>query len=271
MPRAPDERGAELEQVIPSTSAQNAFSQRDKLIELTRQRTANFGARDRPNRRSVPLIITTDEFAAEGRYILFWAGLGNASWMFKLRGSEQLTPHGTVAHFWRDAIRGTYFDEPVINFKFQTGNLLPIRVDDSGELQTLPPGLLDYYDFFDILDSKKSFMDGTPNFVRILYSSLLYPQIILSGFFVADNSFTVTEETTSPASVSWDIEFRVRDTSPRFNSGRALANEWYNNIVNTPIIDAFSNEFEGLPQSNQDSEFNDGVPFDSGPERGPMV
>lgn len=267
----PNESRAEVNQVV--SASDNILSDRSRLIELTRQRVVGGG--DRAYRRSVPLIITTDEFAAQGRYTLFWAGAKSVTWTFRLRGSEQLTPSGSVAYFWRDAVRNTYFDEPILTFTFQTGNLLPIR-DVGGNIETLPPGLLDYYDFFDMLDSKKSYADGVPNYVRILYSSLLYPQIMLTGFFVPSSSITVVEDASSPDSVEWQADFRVYESSPRFQSGRALSNEWYSSFlgfsedIESSNEDSFESEIasNGIPETFNTDETS---PILSGPESGPAV
>jgi hypothetical protein len=185
----------------------------------------------------VPMIITTDYRVTSGfdvntasrnrRHLLFWAGPKSVEWNFTQRGSMQQSRTGHIAHFWRDSKRGTFFDNPSINFTFQTGNLMPIRETNSTLfLDPFPPGLLDYYEFFSLLDEQKILSDGRPNYVNIIYHSLLYPTILLRGFFEPETAMTVREEAGKPASIEWNATFRLKESNPVFSESSKLVAAW---------------------------------------------
>jgi len=194
------------------------------------------GSRGRLSSRYIPMIMTTDyqvSLGSEGKHILFWSGPSNTSWSFVQRGVFQQTRSGTITHYWRDSRRSTFFDEPTVTFGFQTGNIMPIRiVDGSDDVISLPPGLLDYYDFFTMLDEQKILSDGRPNFVNIVYHSLLYPTILLRGFFDPSSSINVDEDVSNPASVNWSGTFRVKTSDPPLYDAYKLKLAWEDSIVN---------------------------------------
>ncbi len=170
-----------------------------------------------------------------GRHLLFWAGPKTVNWKFQQRGSMQQTRAGHIAHYWRDSVRNTFFDNPSIEFTFQTGSLLPLFSTEDltnpyDGSRKLPPGLVDYYDFFGILDESKVLSSGRPNYVIITYQSLLYPNIVLRGFFEPEVVMTVTEDAMKPASVTWNATFRLKDSNPKFYSSQDLANSWVSSL-----------------------------------------
>jgi hypothetical protein len=187
----------------------------------------------------VPMILTTDFQVSRGdsgQHLLFWSGPQNTTWSFQQRGVIQQTRTGHIAHYWRDDKRSTFFDDPSVTFTFQTGNIMPLRtLSGTGALTALPPGLLDYYDFFTFLDEPKILSDGRPNFINIVYHSMLYPTILLRGFFEPDSVITVTEDASRPASVSWSATFRIRSSDPPLTSGKQLQSAW---LSNTPSASA---------------------------------
>jgi hypothetical protein len=198
--------------------------------------------------------MTTESLAAQGRYIIFWAGPKNVQWSFPMRAAQQQTRSGTIYHTWRNGSRSTFFDEPEVTFTLQAGNIMPVRLQNrletggfrlnplgtpfevSGsvtegnstarpprETIALPAGLFDFYEFFDLLNEEKILSDGRPNFVFIAYHSLVYPEIFLRGFFNPDG-VSFTEDAENPAELTWTATFKVRSTSPPFyNSGQLMA------------------------------------------------
>jgi hypothetical protein len=91
--------------------------------------------------------------------------------------------------------------------------------------------LLDYYDFFEMLDEPKILANGRPNFVNIIYHSLLYPVILLRGFFEPATGLTVSEDSRNPAGVTWQGTFRVRETNPPFYDSFKLQRSWYSSFT----------------------------------------
>lgn len=190
----------------------------------------------------VPMVMATETMVAQGRYLLFYAGPDNAQWDFKMRGSVQETASGTIQHYFKDPLRNTFFNEPEITFGFQSGTILPIRITDrqakqaastaagpglspaSFTVTALPFGLLNFYEFLELLDQKKTQTDGRINPVYILYSSNVFPRIILRGYFLPNG--TQFTENMEGADVKWTSTFKVMSTYPRFQSADSLARSW---------------------------------------------
>lgn len=60
------------------------------------------------------------------RYIIWRVNPREVSWTIQLRQVDRKMQAGVASHVWKDKVRGTYFDEPVLRFSFQTGNIMPI-------------------------------------------------------------------------------------------------------------------------------------------------
>jgi len=199
---------------------------------------SGFGDSRGPYRyNGTPMVITTENLAADGRYLVFWSGPSNTQWTFPMRGAEQQTRSGTIYHSWRNGSRSSFFDEPTVSFTFQAGNIMPVRVRESARLVegsaaivtsetvSLPGGLLDFYDFFEILNQPKILSDGRPNFVFIAYHSLVYPEIFLRGFFTPEG-LSFTDDAQNPAGLTWTSTFKVRSTEPPFWDTAQLISSW---------------------------------------------
>lgn len=192
-----------------------------------------------------PMIITTENLAAQDRYLVFWSGPSNTQWSFPMRAAQQQTRSGTVYHAWRNGSRQTFFDEPTVTFTFQAGNIMPVRVAQGtptetgkvvSEAVTLPPGLLDFYDFFEILNQPKILSDGRPNFVFIAYHSLVYPEIFMRGFFNPEG-LQFQEDSQNPANLTWSSSFKIRSTEPPFWDSHQLIASWRSAFVSQPTED----------------------------------
>lgn len=252
--------GADVTEVFNFDALRNFISNEEQLIAALQQRTPSrftagqdSGDTRGPFRSGTPLIITTESFAQQGRYILFWSGAENTQWSFPMRAAQQQTRSGTILHMWRDNSRSTFFDEPQVTFTFQSGNILPVRLREQGQIDTaaggvpvfmetvtLPPGLLDFYDFFDLLNEEKILSDGRPNFVYIVYHSLVFPEIFLRGFFTPEG-FSFTDSSQDPASITWTATFKIRSTEPPFYRGRALMSTWLSAITGQgQVVDSTS-------------------------------
>lgn len=221
----------------------------------------------RPNGVS-PMIITTDFRVSTSTgsnsqpskttrdHLVFWSSPKNTVWEFNQRGTIQQTRAGHIAHFWRDDKRSTFFDNPSITFTFQTGNIQPLSIE-SRLLNILPPGLLDYYEFFSLLDEQKILSDGRPNYVNIVYNSLLYPNILLRGFFDPQFMISVQEDSTKPAQVTWSAKFILKESTPSFNDATKLQAAWGSSFrpIDTLVTDVIDdNDFFGSGGLNRDME-----------------
>lgn len=292
--------GSEASETISGFGALRSLVENEERVErLYRNRIASFDDDDGQGRgpyrqkgQSTPLIMTTESFAAQGRYIIFWVGPRSVQWRFPMRAAQQQTRSGTILHTWRNASRSTFFDEPEVTFTFQAGNIMPVRFERprdrvlGGNITALPAGLFDFYEFFDLLNEEKILSDGRPNFVFIAYHSLVYPEIFLRGFFTPDG-VSFSEDAQNPAELTWDATFKVRSTSPPFYNSSQLLASWqsaftdgYSTVLipasfaeadppaaaagpsptsstatNTPVTDA---ELEALQQAALDEAFGTG-------------
>jgi len=244
------------------TAIQELISDRKRQLEQLRSRKQSLGVTNRDQwLNRAPMIITSENWVTgdtgvSGRYIILWANPSNVQWNFKLRGVEQQTRTGYVQHYWKDSARSTFFDNPELSITFQTGNVLPVRVyqsiwEGSGKIAYLPPGLLDYYDFFDLLDEKKILSDGRPNYTYIVYRSLLYPLITLRGYFKRDAGINITDDAENPGGFTWTTVFRVQASNPPFYKGNALASAWNSQFNSNQVEDTSSSaSITGLDLEN---------------------
>ena len=182
-----------------------------------------------------PFVFTCNRWISlknkESKVILWNANPSSVSWRMAIRATEQKTRRGTVLHVWRDKIRGTYFDEPVLTFNLQVGNIIPVitRAGENGQIvdASMPRGLQNFYEFLNLLDEEKIIIKGDkkgqPNFVYIIYNSMIFPVITLMGFFDPGGvSFDDTSENPNTVS-SLTASFTVYRTEPHFSNAAGLA------------------------------------------------
>ena len=258
--------GAEAASVLGSSfgAVSSIVRNEDRLIaELEKRSNSSYAKIDGSTTPSdtrgpyrtngTPMVITTEAFASEGRYLVFWSGPSNTNWKFELRAAQQATRSGTIYHYWRNSSRSAMFDEPSVTFTFQSGNIMPVRFrhgegKDATEAVYLPPGLLDYYDFFDMLNQPKILPDGRPNFVFISYHSLVYPEIFLRGFF-DPSGIQITESADNPTDISWSATFKIRSTEPPFWSSAQLVNSWNSVFLNVDEVIADADNLDNIQQA----------------------
>jgi len=154
-----------------------------------------------------------------GSYIVANINPSEVSFRLALRSTEQKVRGGTVTHTWFDRTRGTFFDEPVLSFTFQSGNCMPVRMEN-GEL-SMPRGLNAFHSFMNLLDTENTLPDGRPNYVYIIYNSLKFPTLTLVGFF-APGGISFTDSSQSASEMSWSADFICHFTSPKLTSSTEL-------------------------------------------------
>lgn len=262
--------GADVPSVLGTAfdAVQNFTRNEEQVIqELARRSPVSkgvFGDGRGPYRYAgTPFIITTESMAADGRYLVFWSSPSNTQWSFPMRGAEQQTRSGTVYHSWRNGSRDSFFDEPSISFTFQAGNIMPVRVREGSlsepgspnvkppETVSLPGGLLDFYEFFEILNQPKILSDGRPNFVFISYHSLVFPEIFLRGFFTPEG-LSFTDDSQNPANLTWTATFKVRSTEPPFWDSAQLVSSWRSAFTDqSTLATPLSGSSIGLPVLGQ--------------------
>lgn len=179
-----------------------------------------------------PFAITCNTWEERGEYLLWAVNPSSISWNMAQRVSEQKNRMGTVQHVWKDNRRDTYFDEPTLDISFQSGSIFPVK-NVNGEFE-LSAGLSNFYKFLELLDEQKIDSNGRANMVHIMYNSILFPSMTLSGSFTSEGvSFTDTAD--NPFDISdWRSRFIVKNTSPKLgkNSYSQLAMS-FNNVINS--------------------------------------
>lgn len=155
--------------------------------------------------------------------LLFYINPSNAQWSLGTRTANDKVLGGAIHHNYPKLNSDeTYFDQPIIQIAFQTGNITPYgHQDDSvkaASQQSLPQGLGNFYDFLSILDSPNTINNNEPNYVNINYVSSIFPNILLRGFFTPEG-VTWTDSSDNPYTVmGWGANFEVFETIPALNA-----------------------------------------------------
>jgi len=179
--------------------------------------------------------------------IWFWVNPSECSWRVPLRTSIEQIQGGAIHHEWWSIGVGssqpvTKFDQPVINFTFQSGNIIPNHDMDVGDTakfpgqrrdfrgpqgsgftgpppsgdasgRLIPAGLGNFYDFMELLN-QPNMVNGQPNYVIIEYISMMFPSLTLKGFF-SQEGVQWSEQADSPLGIqSWGATFVVFESNP---------------------------------------------------------
>lgn len=188
----------------------------------------------------IPWLISTIELLRANQGIVWAANPRDVSWNMSLRETLVKTATGTVTHFWRHPQRQTGFDEFKLTLNLQTGNLLPYSQGSGSD--RVSQGMLNFYDFMNIVDAPRLTTQGEVNYVTIRYHSTLFPKLTLLGMF-DPSGIRFTDSASSPHEVqSWSVDFIVQDTQPRLSISNGtlrksdLLNAYLSDIVNNPRL-----------------------------------
>lgn len=186
----------------------------------------------------------------------FWINPSECSWRIPLRTTIEQIQGGAVHHEWDSTGVGIQnpqkFDQPIINFTFQSGNVAPQSWLDVSQLtfvgppvtppQVIPPGLANFYDFLALLNQPNITSDrtetrtnvttgevtqervrgGDANYVIIQYHSLMMPLMVLQGFFTQEG-VQWTDNSENPNGIStWGASFVVFSSTPSLFDRGAL-------------------------------------------------
>lgn len=211
--------------------------------------------RARMGRARTPFVLTCQEWlsAPYPRYIVASVNPSEVQWRLAQRAAAQKTRVGEIVHYWRDRFRNTYYDEPQLTITFQSGNIMPIRqnppikqtvatstagqfvteslnvgvryvTDESETTPQVPPGLANFYEFIELVDTQKVLDSGDCNYIYIMYNSRLFANMTLAGLFTPEG-MSWADSANDPNQVnSWTANFTVYDSFPRLNDRTALLN-----------------------------------------------
>jgi len=194
--------------------------------------------RGKKNERNAFLITTIEDLGVASA-IEFWINPSECSWRVPLRTTIEAIQGGAVHHEWDATGIGLQnpqkFDQPVINFTFQSGNIAPYSWLDVSQPATdpsngIPKGLGNFYDFLNLLNKPNITAAGEPNYVAIHYKSLMMPSMMLYGFFTQEG-VQWTDNAENPNGIStWGASFVVFSSYPSlYENGllRDLYNEMF--------------------------------------------
>ena len=141
------------------------------------------------------------------------AGPAEAQWTLPVRASEEEIQSGHARYFAarRAGANPAYVDTPSVQFQFQSGNILPMK-DKEGTTNVIPFGLQDFYAFNSLLNQPALTSTGDHNYVKIHYRSLIYPDMVLFGYF-APEGISWSDSAESPAGFTWSATFKVHESS----------------------------------------------------------
>lgn len=147
-------------------------------------------------------------------YIELWVNPANTNWSIPLREADQKTKGGSVRYSWPRQGKyksHRYFDIFNVSFTFQTGS---IYTDPAGEnAGSTPPGLYDFYNFLQLLNSPRKLSDGSANWHVVEYTSRIFPQITLRGWF-APEGVSMPDAPDNGFGLQWTATMQVHQTTP---------------------------------------------------------
>jgi hypothetical protein len=191
----------------------------------------------------VPWIMSTTEWLEKGKGITWFCNPSDISWSMRLRQATTKNANSTVTHNWPNNNRGTHFDEFVITMTLQTGNLMHYnranpRTDSLTNI--VSPGLVNFYDFLQLMDAPKLTANGRTNHVVIKYNSNIFPKLTLIGQFDPEGvKFNDTSQDPNNVN-SWSVSFIVYDSNPRLSDNIRTDNGPSNSVL---LQNALSNMF----------------------------
>lgn len=186
------------------------------------------------NRKPFKIFTEGERFATSKDYAggdygtWFWVNPSECSWRVPVRTTMEQIPGGVIHHEWPSIGIGKQpaqkFDQPIINFTFQSGSLIPNGDKEGGpdpinaalgvEFNKIPAGLGNFYDFLNVLNQPDINPDGSPNYVVIEYVSMIFPSLTLYGFF-SQEGVQWSDQADNPLSIpSWGASFVVFRSTP---------------------------------------------------------
>jgi len=183
-------------------------------------------------------FLSCRSWLREQRGIKMFINPSEVQWSLPRREQMTKTAAGVVRNTWRNRYRGSYYDEPTLNITFQAGNIMPSaglpngmlddvqRADAHYQAPQPPPGLLNFYEFLELLD-QPMLHGSSENYHVILYRSRIFPRMRLEGYFIGTTPIAFTDSADKGNTFSWTAAFQVYRSYPAINNFGLLINEWY--------------------------------------------
>lgn len=171
-------------------------------------------------------ILTSDLWMLEDKALVLHAGPAEVQWTIPMRASSEDIKGGRAHYAQSRETYGsskTYFNLPTVQFTFQTGNILPIAVDNT--VAETPYGLQDFYYFMQLVNqdplipevesARGSDREGSHNYIWVFYTSLQFPQLVLRGY-IEPEGLSWTDSAEAPNSFTWSAGMAVYSSTPEF-------------------------------------------------------
>lgn len=178
-------------------------------------------------------LYTQDDFNATGDQMKFkqdliqridlWVNPNNTQWSVPLREASQKTKGGSIRFSWPRTGKyksHRYFDIFNVSFTFQTGSIYTDRLGEN-EGKT-PPGLFDFYSFLQLLNAPRKLPDGGANWHVVKYTSRVFPEITLRGWFLPEGT-SFPDSPDSGFALQWTAAMEVHSTTPPLWNAAELA------------------------------------------------
>lgn len=219
------------------------------------------------------MILSTTNWLQRGRYIPLFVNPREISWSVPRRETVVKTAAGAVRNTWRNRYRRTYLDEYTLNITFQTGNIMPSSaypefitpsLDYTEILRELeqpqvPPGLLNFYEFLELIDQPALLGTSENRHVIVMYTRA-FPLMRFEGYFTGE-PITWQESATSTDGgnqIVWQANFQVYKSFPRITNASMLErvySSWVQKQANRlalPIDQA--RQQAGIPENPPDRD-----------------
>lgn len=200
----------------------------------------------RDHQRTAPFRIHTS--STEGSPITFYFSPYEVSWKVGTRTAIDITLGGQIHYeMYTEALElkrhyNTKMDLPVLTFNFQTGNL----DNRAYEIEEEPLGIGNFYDFLGLLNQPTIRPDGRINFHHIHYTSSMFHDIYLRGFFTPEG-ITFSESADDPYNMKWTANFICGLSIPPIFSAKQLVDIFRTSRLkkkpSTNTIDKMNNLF----------------------------
>lgn len=188
---------------------------------------------NRSGRNRLSFLVGRDSDSPD-QYINFWINPSQCGWKVGTRTTIEKVAGGAIHHEWPTVGLGTQesnilLDHPIVSFTFQSGAIAPGAHDtldatnpSQSPEQFIPEGLGNFYDFLNILNKSNISAGGQPNYVNILYSSNIFPNLWLQGFFT-EEGVNWDDSADNPNQINgWGASFMVFNSFPDLGSTEAL-------------------------------------------------
>jgi len=205
---------------------------------------------EKPDKHKLFKIYTTAEQAVKAEPgIWFKVNPSECTWRVPLRTTLEQVPGGVIHHEWPSIGLGSNqspqkFEQPVINFSFQAGNIIPYSDRERPSVKNpinvadakVPLGLGNFYDFLNLLNQPDINSNGSANYVIIEYVSMIFPSLTLQGYF-SQEGVQWSDQADNPLGVgNWGASFIMFNSKPSIFSRNELNNSYLQAIFNERVL-----------------------------------